>query len=105
MFRTYRSETPNHGERPMPAYTYADCLEHAYQVNWRIEDVLGGQHFDPSKRWLPLTLSGAAQLPFLDEAERRALTQVELAAYAHLFGYVEEFIAPKVGALAHDFEL
>lgn len=89
----------------MPTYSYADCLRHAYQVNWRIEDVLGAKRFDPSKRWLPEKLSGAGAIAFLDDDERRALTHVELAAYAHLFGYVEEFIAPKVGALARDFEI
>ena len=89
----------------MPAYSYADALDNAYKVNWKLEDVLGNRRFDPSKRWLPPALSGAAQSRCLDEGEQRTLTQVELAAYAHLFGYVEEFIAPKVSALAHDFEL
>jgi hypothetical protein len=89
----------------MPAYSYAHCLDNAYKVNWRIEDVLGERRFDPSKRWLPPALSGAAQITCLDEGERRTLTHVELAAYAHLFGYVEEFIAPMVSTLAHDFEL
>jgi hypothetical protein len=89
----------------MPAYSYAACLENAYKVNWRIEDVLSGRRFDPELRWLPSALSGAASVTCLDETGKRALTQVELAAYAHIFGYVEEFIAPKVGSLAHDFEL
>jgi hypothetical protein len=89
----------------MPTYSYARSLDNAYKVNWRIEDVLGERRFDPAQRWLPLSLSGAADATCLDEDERRVLTQVELAAYAHLFGYVEEFIAPKMGALAHDFEL
>src|SRR5258708_788752 len=97
---------PHPARRPlMPAYSYAACLDNAYKVNWRIEDVLGDRRFDPSKRWLPLSLSGAGAATCLDEAGKRALTQVELAAYAHLFGYVEEFIAPKVGTPAHDFEL
>jgi len=89
----------------MPAYSYANCLHNSYKINWRIEDVLGEKRFDPSRRWLPSALSGASTITCLDEVEQRTLTQVELAAYAHLFGYVEEFIAPKVGALAHDFEL
>jgi hypothetical protein len=89
----------------MPAYTYARCLDNAYKVNWRIEELLGEKRFDPSKRWLPLALSGAATTTCLDESEKRTLTQVELASYAHLFGYVEEWIAPKVGSLARDFEL
>lgn len=89
----------------MPNYSYADCLENAYKVNWRIGDVLGSRRFDPSMRWLPPSLSGAAALAFLDDDEKRALTQIELAAYAHLFGYVEEFIAPKISDLARDFEI
>lgn len=93
------------GTPTMPAYSYADCLKNAYKVNWRIADVLGDRRFDPSKRWLPLELSGAPSVACLDEREKRVLTQVEAAAYAHLFGYVEEFIAPKVGALALDFEV
>jgi hypothetical protein len=89
----------------MPTYSYSHCLDNSYKVNWRIEDVLGNERFDRARRWLPLSLSGASSITCLNDAEKRVLTQVELAAYAHLFGYVEEFIAPKVSALAHDFEL
>lgn len=89
----------------MTAYSYARCLANAYKVNWRIDDVLGEKRFDPAKPWLPSSLSGATAATCLDARERRLLTQVELAAYAHLFGYVEEFVAPKVGALAQDFEV
>jgi hypothetical protein len=89
----------------MPNYSYSRCLAHAHKVNWRIEEVLGERRFDPDLRWLPLRLSGAAFTTTLDEAERRKLTQVEMAAYAHLFAYVEEFIAPKVTELSRDFEI
>jgi hypothetical protein len=89
----------------MPTYSYDRCLENAYKVNWRIEDVLGSKRFDPRRRWLPDSLSGASHSRALDEAERGVLTRVEMAAYAHLFGYVEEFIAPKVLSLAKDFEI
>ena len=85
--------------------TYAACLENAYTVNWRIEDVLGGKAFDLEKRWLPMSLSGAARITCLDDEERQRLTQGEIAAYAHLFGYVEEFIAPKISSLAQDHEI
>lgn len=87
----------------MPAYSYARSLANSYKVNWRIEDVLGEQRFDRTKRWLPLRLSGASTVTCLDEDEKRKLTQVEMASYAHLFGYVEEFIAPKVIELSRDF--
>src|SRR5688572_3343211 len=89
----------------MTTYSYANCLANSYRVNWRIEDVLGTRRFDPDRRWLPSSLSAAQAATCLDERERRALTHVELSAYAHLFGYVEEFIAPKVSALAREFEI
>ena len=89
----------------MPNYSYSRCLENAYKVNWRIDDVLGDRRFDLEKRWLPLSLSGASRSSRLDAREQRTLTQIEMASYAHLFGYVEEFIAPKVSALARDFQL
>lgn len=89
----------------MSNYSHARCLENAYKVNWRIEEVLAERRFDPEKRWLPLSLSGARHVSCLDAAEKRALTQVEMAAYAHIFGYVEEFIAPKVSELAKDYAI
>lgn len=89
----------------MPAYSYSNSLRNAYKANWKIEDVLGDRRFDPSRRWLPQSLSGSSAVVCLDPEERRELNHVELAAYAHLFGYVEEFIAPKVSALARDFEI
>jgi hypothetical protein len=89
----------------MSTYSYADSLKNAYAVNWRIEDILGGHAFDPKYRWLPPALSATRRLSALDEDDRRRLTQVEMAAYAHLFAYVEEFIAPKMLTLAKDHQL
>jgi len=86
----------------MPTYSHARCLANSQRINWRIDEVLGDQAFDTSRRWLPARLSGAASVTFLDEGERRKLTHVEMASYAHLFGYVEEFIAPKVTQLSRD---
>jgi hypothetical protein len=84
----------------MSTYSYAKCLKAAYKVNWRIEDILGGESFDTRLRWLPAALSGSAGITCLDADELRKLTHVEMAAYAHLFAYVEEFIAPTVTGLA-----
>jgi hypothetical protein len=89
----------------MKTYSYTEVLKDAYAVNWRIEDIIGGRAFDTKYRWLPPALSATARLSHLDENDRRLLTQVEMAAYAHLFGYVEEFIAPKMLTLAKDHEL
>jgi hypothetical protein len=89
----------------MSAYSYADCLQKSYRVNWKISDVVGGRHFDGTRRWLPAPLSGADRIACLAPAEKLKLTQVEMGAYAHLFGYVEEFIAPKMVTLAREFQL
>jgi hypothetical protein len=89
----------------MTTYSYTESLRNAYAVNWRIEDILGDRSFDTSRRWLSPALSASARLSRLDDDDRRRLTQVEMAAYAHLFAYVEEFIAPKMLALAKDHQL
>ena len=89
----------------MTTYSYADCLQKSYRVNWRIGDVVDGRRFDPSRRWLPAQLSGADAITCLSPAEKTKLNHLEMGAYAHLFGFVEEFVAPKVLALARDFEI
>ncbi len=89
----------------MATYSYAECLRNSYKINWRIEDILGNQQFNKELRWLPARLSGADGATALDAADRLRLTHVEMGAYAHLFGYVEEFIAPKVLSLAQHHEI
>jgi P-aminobenzoate N-oxygenase AurF len=89
----------------MATYSYADCLQKSYRVNWKIGDVVDGRRFDLSRRWLPAQLSGADAIASLRPEEKTKLTHVEMGAYAHLFGYVEEFVAPKMVALARDFEI
>jgi hypothetical protein len=89
----------------MTTYSYGDCLQKSYRVNWKISDVLAGRQFDTSRPWLPARLSGASRVASLSPAEKIKLTHVEMGAYAHLFGYVEEFIAPKMVSLAGDFQI
>ena len=89
----------------MKTYSYQDCLENSYRVNWTIDSILDGQAFDVSKRWLPRALSAADAIPLLNEDEKRRLTHIEMGAYAHIFGYVEEFIAPVMTHQAQDFEI
>ena len=86
-------------------YTYAECLQNSYRVNWKIGDVVDGRRFDVSRRWLPAQLSGADAVASLSADEKRKLSHVEMGAYAHLFGFVEEYIAPKMLGLAQDFQL
>jgi hypothetical protein len=89
----------------MPTYSYEECLQTAYRVNWRIGDVMGTQQFDRTRRWLPSALSGVDRISALTAEEKTKLTHVEMGAYAHLFGYVEEFIAPRMLSLAQDFQI
>lgn len=86
----------------MAAYSYVDCLERSYKVNWKIKDVLGTVDFDLARRWLPAQLSGAYGIFSLNSDEKRKLTHVEMGAYAHIFGFVEAFIAPEMLNLARD---
>jgi hypothetical protein len=89
----------------MSTYSYAECLQNSYRVNWKIADVIGGRHFDGTRHWLPARLSGAGRVGCLTPSEKLKLSHVEMGSYAHLFGFVEEFIAPKMIALARDFEI
>ena len=74
----------------MKTYSYTDCLEKSYRVNWTIDSVLAGRTFDTNKRWLPSALSAADAILFFNEDEKRKLTHIEMGAYAHIFGYVED---------------
>ena len=89
----------------MPSYSYSDCLEKSYRVNWTIDEVVTEQHFDLTQRWLPPSLSGADGVAWMSDEEKTKLTHLEMGAYAHLFGYVEEFIAPQIATLALDFKV
>ena len=86
-------------------YSYAECLRNSYRVNWKIGDVVDGRRFDLSRRWLPAQLSGADAIASLSADEKTKLSHVEMGAYAHLFGFIEEYIAPKMLGLAQDFQL
>jgi P-aminobenzoate N-oxygenase AurF len=93
------------GRRIMPQYSYAECLQRSYRVNWKISDVVSGQWFDTSRRWLPGRLSAADTVASLSRDEKRKLSHIEMGSYSHLFGYVEEYIAPKMVSLAQDFQI
>jgi len=89
----------------MSRVSYAECLPNADRTSWRISDVLGDHHFDVTRRWMPAPLSGADGITCLTRAEEVKLSHVELGAYAHLLGCLEEFIAPTMMRLSRDVEL
>src|SRR4030095_6687903 len=69
-----------------------------------IDEVIGNRHFDLSRRWLPVRLSGSDRVVCLSPAEKVKLTHVERGAYAHLFACLEEFIAPTMKTVARGLE-
>jgi hypothetical protein len=79
------------------AYTYPAILEVSERINWRVEDLIGGdKRLDFSRPFLPESLARVEPLGFLAPTEKRALNHIRGANYLHMFGLVEEFILPFV---------
>jgi hypothetical protein len=78
-------------------YSYEDVLAASERVNWRVEDIIGGdRRLDFTKAFLPEPLARVEELPFLNSFERRTLNQIRANTYLCMFGIVEEFILPFV---------
>src|ERR1700744_213114 len=85
----------------MPAiqhkFSYESALADALKVNWRIEDIIGGdKQLDFARPFLPDSLAGVNEIAVLDDKEKLALNQIRGKTYLYLFGFVEEFILPFV---------
>jgi hypothetical protein len=95
---TRRPATMPAGPRTQaPAYSYEETLQAAQRVNWRIEDIIGGERrLDFSRPFMPESLARVTSLDYLTEAEQRTLNQIRGNAYLCIFGLVEEFILPFV---------
>jgi hypothetical protein len=82
---------------PRGGYSYQATLAASQKVNWRIEDVIGGdKRLDFSKPFMPEALARVEPLGFLSADEKRILNQIRGNAYLSIFGLVEEFILPFV---------
>jgi hypothetical protein len=80
-----------------PTYSYKSALEAAYKVNWRIEDIIGGdKQLDFTKPFMPEVFAGVQTLQCLNAQEKLVLNQIRGNNYLHIFGVVEEFIVPLV---------
>lgn len=78
-------------------YDYRDTIVASQKVNWRIEDIIGGdKKLDFSKRFMPESLARVEELSFLSDEEKKVLNQIRGHAYLSIFGLVEEFILPFV---------
>ncbi len=79
------------------AYNYQDTLDTSKRVNWRIEDIIGGdKKLDLAKPFMPESLARISELGYLNEDERLRLNQIKGHTYLVMFGLVEEFILPFV---------
>ena len=78
------------------AYDYRSILEVSQRINWRLEDVIGGQTFDFSRPFLPDSLAGVGAIRCLDPKEKLKLNHIRAFSYLSLFGLVEEYIVPSV---------
>lgn len=77
--------------------SYETLLEISKRVNWRIDDIVGGDKpFDFSKALLPETFARTGLLPFLTAEERLTLNHVRSRGYLALFELVEQFVEPFV---------
>ena len=76
-------------------YSYQAALAASAKVNWRIEDIIGGdKKLDFSKPFMPESLARVQPLDFLNGDEKRVLNQIRGNSYLSIFVVVEEFILP-----------
>lgn len=81
----------------MQMHTYQSLLEVSQRVNWRVDDIIGGdKSLDFSRPFLPETFARVTQLPFLTPREQLALNHIRAHGYLAMFELVEESILPFV---------
>lgn len=84
-------------------HSYQTLLETSQRVNWRVEDIIGGQkRLDFSKPFVPEVFAGTARLSFLAPHERLALNHIRAHCYLAMFELVETFILPFISAQVGD---
>src|SRR4051794_37084938 len=82
---------------PVVLYDYRETLDTSLKVNWRVEDIIGGdKKLDFSKRFMPEALARVEELTFLSDHEKLVLNQIRGNTYLSIFVIVEEFIVPYV---------
>jgi hypothetical protein len=79
------------------AYNFRETLATSLKVNWRVEDIIGGDKtLDFTRPFMPESLARLSELSFLSADEKLVLNQVKGHTYLQIFGLVEEFILPFV---------
>jgi hypothetical protein len=78
-------------------YTFESALAASSRVNWKVEDIVGGEKkLNFRKPFIPESLAQANAISFLSPAEKITLNQIRGYEYLSMFGLVEEFILPYV---------
>lgn len=78
-------------------FTFKDALIRAEQIDWRVEDLIGGDKtLDFTRPFMPEGLARVRGISCLDARERLLLNQIRGCGYLTMFGLVEEFILPFV---------
>jgi hypothetical protein len=98
--------TPQPAQEVPAPDRYARAIAASKRVRWDIDaDVIRGRSFDFARKFLPDGLTHATRLEFLDEGQRRFLSQVQGRTYANMFGLVERFIGAKMLEVTADRRL
>src|SRR5262245_52253198 len=97
MVNTWERDTLKPAPFKNRKYTYQETLAAAQKINWRIEDIIGGdKKLNCTMPFMPESLARVERMTFLTPDERRTLNQIRGHAYLCIFGLVEEFILPFV---------
>jgi hypothetical protein len=80
-----------------PDYRFDSVLAASERVDWRVEDLIGGEkRLDFRRPFMPESLARTEMLDFLTPQERLTLNQIRGHDYLYVFGMAEEFILPFV---------
>lgn len=79
--------------------SYETLLETSKRINWRVEDVIGGdKRLDFSRPFLPESFARTAALTFLTPDEQLKLNHIRAYGYLSMFELVERCILPYINA-------
>jgi hypothetical protein len=79
------------------AYTYQSILKDALKINWRVEDLIGGdKQLDFSKPFLPESMVCTQEITCLNTWEKLLLNQIRGNSYLYLFFLFEQYVIPMI---------
>jgi len=80
-------------------HSYQTLLETSRRINWRVEDIIGGERkMDFSRPFLPESFARVRELDFLTPDEQRTLNHIRAHNYLAMFELIERCILPFINA-------